>query len=130
MDTRQEQRRIDRYLAELQPRKRAREDDVSAANGIHLSGGHKEKRRTVEAYRAGRFVDVEIQFFQTRVLDAGVADGDLIYAPPPEHLAEHESPPLPSGTQRFDASDFAPKAAAQGASSRAAASGDTALRTG
>ena len=47
------------------PRKRAREcaaffeEELSSA--IRLYGGHAEKPRTVEAYREGQFVDVEIR---------------------------------------------------------------------
>ena len=48
----------------MRPRKRAREGSVSFEEGssaIRLSGGHAEKPRTVEAYREGQFVDVEIR---------------------------------------------------------------------
>ena len=48
----------------MRPRKRAREASASfdeASSAIRLSGGHAEKPRTVEAYREGQFVDVEIR---------------------------------------------------------------------
>ena len=48
----------------MQPRKRARLErtvDPETSGAIRLGGGHREKRRTIEAYRAGLHVDVEVR---------------------------------------------------------------------